>query len=68
MRPKIIQAIITLARNLDLNIIAEGVERTEQEQFLQESNCNMAQGFLYSKPLPREMAAEYLKSVNRREM
>jgi len=65
---KIIQAIITLARNLDLNIIAEGVERTEQEQFLQESNCNMAQGFLYSKPLPREMAAEYLKSVNRREM
>ena len=61
---KIIQAIISLARNLDLNIIAEGVERSEQEQFLQESNCNMAQGFLYSKPLPKEMAEEFIKSVN----
>lgn len=61
---KIIQAIISLARNLDLNIIAEGVERSDQEQFLQDSNCNMAQGYLYSKPLPKERAVEYLKSIN----
>lgn len=61
---KIIQAIISLANNLDLHVIAEGVERFEQEQFLQDSNCNMAQGFLYSKPLPKERAVEFLNSMN----
>ncbi|TAH66397.1 MAG: EAL domain-containing protein [Anaerolineaceae bacterium] len=61
---KIIQAIISLARNLDLHVIAEGVERSDQEQFLQESNCNIAQGFLYSKPVPKEKAVEFLHSVN----
>lgn len=61
---KIIQAIISLARGLDLNIIAEGVERSDQEQFLQDSNCNMAQGFLYSKPVPKERAVEFLNSMN----
>lgn len=61
---KIIQAIISLARNLDLNIIAEGVERTDQERFLQDSNCNMAQGYLYSKPVPKDRAVEFLNSMN----
>ncbi len=59
---KIIQTIITLARNLNLYVIAEGVERSDQEQFLQESNCNKAQGFLYSKPVPRDMAEQFLKN------
>lgn len=57
---KIVQAIITLAENLNLNVIAEGVERTEQEQFLQESNCNEAQGYLYSRPVPKDQAEEFL--------
>lgn len=61
---KIIQAIICLANNLNLHVIAEGVERSEQEQFLQESSCNMAQGFLYSKPVPKEMAAEFLSNIS----
>ena len=61
---KIIQAIITLARNLDLHVIAEGVERSDQEEFLKASNCNIAQGFLYSKPVPKERAVEYLNSIN----
>lgn len=60
---KIIQAIITLAKSLNLYVIAEGVERSDQEQFLQESNCNMAQGFLYSKPVPKERADEILKTM-----
>lgn len=61
---KIVQAIISLARDLNLHVIAEGVERAEQEQFLQDSNCNMAQGFLYSKPVPKERAVEFLNSMN----
>lgn len=58
---RIIQTIITLARNLDLFVIAEGVERSDQEQFLQEANCNKAQGFLYSKPVPKDMAEQFLR-------
>lgn len=58
---KIIQTIIALARNLDLNVIAEGVERSDQEKFLRSSNCNKAQGFLYSKPIPQDMADVFLK-------
>ncbi len=58
---KIIQAIITLARNLDLYVIAEGVENPDQEIFLKEANCDKAQGYLYSKPVPKEKAFLYLK-------
>lgn len=58
---KIIQTIITLARNLDLFVIAEGVENADQEVFLREANCDKAQGFLYSKPVPKDMAIQFLK-------
>ncbi len=58
---KIIQTIITLARNLDLYVIAEGVESFDQESFLKEANCDKAQGFLYSKPVPKDKAALFLK-------
>jgi EAL domain-containing protein (putative c-di-GMP-specific phosphodiesterase class I) len=57
---KIIQTIITLARNLDLFVIAEGVENSDQEFFLKAANCDKAQGFLYSKPVPRDMAVQFL--------
>lgn len=59
---KIIQTIITLARNLDLYVIAEGVESFDQEEFLKKSNCDKAQGFLYSKPVPKDKAAMFLKN------
>jgi diguanylate cyclase (GGDEF) domain len=58
---KIIQAIITLARNLDLYVVAEGVESSEQEVFLREANCNKAQGYLYSRPVPKEKAFKFLQ-------
>jgi EAL domain-containing protein (putative c-di-GMP-specific phosphodiesterase class I) len=50
-----------LARNLDLLVIAEGVESFDQEEFLKESNCDKAQGYLYSKPIPKDMAIQFLK-------
>jgi EAL domain-containing protein (putative c-di-GMP-specific phosphodiesterase class I) len=59
---KIIQTIISLARNLDLLVIAEGVESFDQEEFLKESNCDKAQGYLYSKPIPKDMAVQFLKN------
>ncbi|PKG22212.1 diguanylate cyclase [Niallia nealsonii] len=46
--------IIHLGQNLGMEVIAEGVERKEQADFLLEANCHKAQGFYFSKPLPSE--------------
>jgi len=47
-------AIITLAHTMDMQVIAEGVENQEQLAFLQRQNCDVLQGFLFSKPVPPE--------------
>jgi EAL domain-containing protein (putative c-di-GMP-specific phosphodiesterase class I) len=47
----IIQAIITMARSLNLEILAEGVETEEQMDFLKNLNCSEIQGFYFNKPL-----------------
>lgn len=47
----IIESIIHMARQLNLNVITEGVENEEQARFLLELGCNRAQGYLYDKPL-----------------
>jgi diguanylate cyclase (GGDEF)-like protein len=51
-------AIIGLARSLDLDVIAEGVETTQQMRLLAELGCYKMQGFLFSRPLrPEDVAA-----------
>jgi EAL domain-containing protein (putative c-di-GMP-specific phosphodiesterase class I) len=50
----IVKAIITLAHNLDLRVIAEGVETLEQLDFLQRYHCDEIQGYLLSKPVDAE--------------
>ncbi|WP_137171941.1 EAL domain-containing protein [Massilia sp. HP4] len=47
-------AIIQLGKSMDLSVIAEGVEREDQAAFLLRHGCNLAQGYLYGKPLPAE--------------
>ncbi len=44
--------IISMARQLNLRVIAEGVETLEQLEFLREAGCDEVQGYLYSKPVP----------------
>ncbi|MFN7098016.1 MAG: EAL domain-containing protein, partial [Gammaproteobacteria bacterium] len=54
----IVKAVIGLAHNLELAVIAEGVEQPEQLKFLEEYACDQVQGFLFSNPLTeKEMAA-----------
>lgn len=48
----ITEAVINLARCLDMEVVAEGVENAVQESFLAGHGCHVAQGFLYSRPMP----------------
>ncbi len=54
----IVQTIIQLAHNLNLDLVAEGIEEKEQAEKLLAMGCQHAQGFLYYKPLPE---AEFIK-------
>lgn len=50
----IVKTIIDLANNMEVNVIAEGVEDTLQENFLLSEECFLAQGFMYGKPVDAE--------------
>ncbi|NKB88397.1 MAG: EAL domain-containing protein [Acidobacteria bacterium] len=57
----IVAAINTLAKTLGLRVIAEGVETPEQAHQLRALGCRIAQGFLYSRPVPVEEATAFLE-------
>lgn len=54
----IIKHVIKMAKELEIQTITEGVESVEQADFLRNIGCDMAQGFLYSKPQPIDDFAE----------
>jgi len=58
----LVMAIITLAHNLRLRVVAEGVETDEQWRFLHLLRCDEIQGFAFSKPLPPEEFERLLAS------
>jgi EAL domain-containing protein (putative c-di-GMP-specific phosphodiesterase class I) len=58
----IVKAVISLGHNLDLKVIAEGVETEQQMAFLLENGCDAMQGFLYSHPLDGNAFIELLES------
>lgn len=61
---EIIKIIITLARSLGLQSVAEGVETKEQITFLHEHKCDCLQGFYFCRPLPVEVATQFLKEIS----
>jgi diguanylate cyclase (GGDEF)-like protein/PAS domain S-box-containing protein len=56
----ITRAVLTMAHNLGLSVVAEGVETEAQRRFLAEQACDEMQGFLFSRPLPAAQCAELL--------
>lgn len=58
----IVNNIVNIAKNLNLNVVSEGVETNMQADFLRDIGCDMAQGFVFSKPKP---IAEYEKLINK---
>ena len=62
---EIVRAILLLAHNLKMDVVAEGVETVEQLAQLRALDCEYAQGYLFAPPLDAE-AAETLLSENRK--
>lgn len=57
----VVLAIISIARGLGLNLVAEGVETTTQANYLEQSGCTTMQGYLYYPPLSRRQFIELLQ-------
>jgi EAL domain-containing protein (putative c-di-GMP-specific phosphodiesterase class I) len=58
----IVSAIISMASSLGMQTIAEGVETQGQLDFLQEKGCTEVQGYFFSRPVPPEQFAAFLRS------
>lgn len=58
-------SIIALGRSMNMQVIAEGVEREDQSQLLLERGCHQAQGYLFAPALPAERVTSFLTLVNR---
>lgn len=48
----VITSVVDLAKNLDMNVISEGIETGDQIEFLKEIRCGMVQGYYFAKPMP----------------
>ncbi len=57
---KVISHVISLAKDLQISVLAEGVETESQKNFLQEANCDMIQGYYYAKPMPMTEFEHYI--------
>jgi diguanylate cyclase (GGDEF)-like protein/PAS domain S-box-containing protein len=59
----IVGAIIAMARNLNIKVVAEGIEGWQQLELLRNMGCHLAQGFLFAKPAPAAEAERFLQTL-----
>jgi EAL domain-containing protein (putative c-di-GMP-specific phosphodiesterase class I) len=57
---EIVRSIVLLAHNLDMDVVAEGVETPEQVAQLRALDCEFAQGYLFARPLDQAQAEALL--------
>jgi len=62
----LVMAIVTLAHNLRLRVVAEGIETAEQLAFLRLLRCDEGQGYLFSKPVTHDVFASSLRDAKRK--
>jgi len=58
----VVSSVISLAHSLSMKVVAEGVEREDSAEILDELGCDEVQGFLYSEPLPPSELSAFLRS------
>ena len=63
---EIARTIVTLARNLGMQVVAEGIETLEQLAQFRAMDCELGQGFLFSQPVDADVAGELLEAQHRR--
>jgi diguanylate cyclase (GGDEF)-like protein/PAS domain S-box-containing protein len=59
----IVGAIVAMARNLNIKVVAEGIEGWQQLELLRSMGCHLAQGFLFAKPVPAAEAVRFLQTL-----
>ena len=59
----ITQAILGMAKSLNLNVVAEGIETPEQEEFLTRNGCDTGQGYLFAKPMSHDHFISFMHSL-----
>jgi diguanylate cyclase (GGDEF)-like protein/PAS domain S-box-containing protein len=59
----IVRAVIDMANNLELQVIAEGVETEQQAAFLRGHGCHQGQGYLFSRPVPADVVGARLQAA-----
>ncbi|MGL5035120.1 MAG: two-component system response regulator [Microcystaceae cyanobacterium] len=62
-KKEIVRTIINLAQALNMNTIAEGIETASQRSVLRELNCELMQGYWFSRPLPEAQMSEFLAAL-----
>ncbi|TDF35160.1 bifunctional diguanylate cyclase/phosphodiesterase [Alteromonadaceae bacterium M269] len=60
----IVLAVLAMAKQLQLDVTAEGVEDSSQQQFLNEHDCELGQGYLFSQPVTFDNFISYLRTKN----
>ena len=63
---EITSAVIAMAKNLRLMVVAEGIETAEQLAFLRQHHCDIGQGYLFDRPIPGDALEEELRRYQRR--
>ena len=61
----IVETIINLAHQLNMNVVAEGVETAAQHSALSDMKCQLAQGYLFSKPLKKKKMEALIRNMER---